>query len=205
MNDTKRDNERDKILFEMHKAFSNPTAELIIQWVERYPQYADDIRSHAAIMKDWAANEAKPVLEPDAAMISRSRSRVMGALHEARAATATAGDKATALTFDEIMAASGTDVPTLSRKFGIKRGILAALVGGRMLPPVGDRLLEKLTECWAITVDVLYRAMQIALENPHLGHAKAESTPTVIPRSYEELVRASSMTEEEKKYWLGEE
>ena len=79
MNDTKRDNERDKVLFEMHKAFRNPTAELIIQWVERYPQYADDIRSHAAIMKDWAASEDKPVLEPDAAMISRSRSRVMSA------------------------------------------------------------------------------------------------------------------------------
>jgi len=205
MNEKERDTERDEVLFELHKTLTNPTAKQILKWVKRYPQFADDIRAHAAIMKDWSAREAMPAVEPDAAMLSRGHSRVMEALYEARTASATAGNKVAALTFEQIMAASKSDVPTLSRKFGIKRGILAALVGGRMLPPVGDRLVEKLTECWAITVDTLYRAMQIALENPHLGHAKAESTPTVIPRSYEELVRASSMTEEEKKYWLGEE
>lgn len=203
MTDANRDTERDEVLFSLHKACSNPTAEEIDVWVKQYPQYADDIRSHAAIIKDWAARKDLPALKPDEAMVSRSQSRAMDALHKAR--TASAVERSTGQTFEQIMSATGTNVPDLARKLDINRGVIAALVGGRMLGPVGDRLVSALTSCWSITTEAFEAALQMALMAPKLGIPKAASNPTVIPRNYDDLVRASSMSETRKKYWLGEE
>lgn len=198
-----QDTERDAVLFTLHKSCTNPTAAEIDEWVTRYPQYADEIRSHAAIIKDWAARKGLPGADPDPAMVSRSHSRTMDALHKARATSPCS--QAAALTFDQIMAASGSNVPDLARMLDINRGVLAALVGGRMLAPVGERLVSALVNCWAITVGTFDTALHLALAAPKLGIPKAASNPTVIPRSYEDLVRASSMSEGRKKYWLGEE
>lgn len=204
MSDTNRKDERDEVLFALHRECSNPTAQQIIQWIEKYPQFADDIRAHAAILKDWAASEAFPVLEPSGAMLSRSQSRAMDALHKAQIAPLAERAGAETRTFEQIMASCGTDVPQLSRKLNIGRGILSALVSGRMLAPVGDRLVEAFMSSLSITQDVFNAALQYAQATPRLGHAKAEGTPTVIPRTYEELVRASSMLDDRKRFWLGE-
>jgi hypothetical protein len=205
MNDLDQNQERDEILFALHKEYTNPSAEQIILWVNRYPQYADDIRSHAAIIKDWAAREIMPVLEPSEAMLSRGQSRAMDALYKAQTASVAQQSGATASTFDQIMASRGTDVPELSRKLDVSRGVLSALVSGRMLPPVGERLVAAMTNYLAISREVFNSALQFACATPRLGHAKAEGTPNVIPRSYEDLVRASSMPADRKQFWLGEE
>lgn len=205
MNDPNKNKERDEVLFALHRECSNPSAAQIIAWTERYPQFADDIRSHAAIIKDWAAREGMPVLEPDAAMISRSQSRAMDALYKAQLAAAEEQAGVTARTFDQIMASCGTDVPQLSRKLNIGRGILSALVSGRMLGPVGERLVAALTSCLSISKNAFNEALRLAQATPRLEHAKADGMPSVIPRSYEELVRSSSMPDDRKRYWLGEE
>jgi len=205
VNDPNQNIERDAILFALHKECTNPTAEQIITWVKRYPQYAEDIRSHTAIIKDWAARESMPAIEPSEAMLSRSQSRAMDALYKAQMASVVQQPCATSHTFDQIMASRGTDVPELSRKLDISRGILSALIGGRMLPPVGERLVAALTNCLEISREIFNNALQCACATPRLGHAKAEGTPSVIPRSYEDLVRASSMPAERKQFWLGED
>ncbi len=205
MNDPNSTNERDQVLFALHRECNNPTAEQIITWIERYPQFADDIRAHAAIIKDWVAREGRPVLEPSEAMLSRSHSRAMDALYKAQIAPVPAQAGATASTFDQIMASRGTDVPELARKLNIARGVLSALVSGRMLAPVGERLIAALTSTLSISRDLFNGALQSAQAAPRLGHAKADGTPRVIPRSYEDLVRASSMSADRKQYWLGED
>lgn len=201
MTDTNRETERDAILFEMHKTYSNPTATDIEELIKRHPHFADDIRSHAAIIKDWAARQDLPAPEPDKAMVSRSQSRMLDALHKARSAAT--GSQAPARTFEQIMAATGTNIPDLARSLDIGRSVLSALVSGRMLAPVGERLVAALTNCWSITVEQLEAAATLALTTPTLGLLKAGGTPSVIPRSYEELVRASSMSDARKQYWLG--
>lgn len=199
------DTERDQVLFALHKECSNPTAEQIAGWIKRYPQFADDIRAHAAILKDWAAQEGLPVLQPSEAMISRSHSRAMEALFRAQQAATAETAVASATSFDDIFAMRSVDVPELSRKLNITRGILAALVSGRMLAPVGERLVAAITGVLSISRDTFNACVQHAIANPRLGYAKADGTPGVIARSYEDLVRASSMPEERKRYWLGEE
>ena len=84
MNNPNMNKERDEVLFALHKEYTNPTAEQIMAWVKRFPQYADDIRSHAAIIKDWVARECMPVLTPSEAMLSRGQSRAMNILYKAK-------------------------------------------------------------------------------------------------------------------------
>lgn len=55
----------DDVLFAFHQACLRPTAEEIIDWTTRYPQFADDIRAHAGVARDWAARKTEPVCIPD--------------------------------------------------------------------------------------------------------------------------------------------
>lgn len=205
MSNQYKSEDRDEILFAFHQASSDPTAEQIIEWVKRYPQFADDIRGHAAILKDWADRESLPALEPSETMLLRSRSRAMDALYNAKLALASEQSPASFCSFEQMMSACGMDVPQLARRFGIARSVLAALVSGRMLPPVGKRLITALMGALGITGDEFNNALQSALAAPRIGHANAAGTPTVIPQSYEKLIRASSMTDERKQYWLSED
>jgi len=47
--------DRDQVLLAFQEAFEKPTVENIIEWVDRFPEYAEDIRDHAAIAHDIAA------------------------------------------------------------------------------------------------------------------------------------------------------
>ena len=74
---------RDEMLFAFHQAYENPTTEQIIEWVRRYPQFADDIRAHAAVARDWASSKDVPVAELDESMLARGYRRVLDALRKA--------------------------------------------------------------------------------------------------------------------------
>jgi hypothetical protein len=205
MTNQNRTEERDEVLFAFHRACNDPTAKQIIEWVKRYPQFAEDIRAHAALLKDWADREGLPTEEPDETMLSRSRSRALNALYDAEVALTSEQSSASSHSFEQMMNERGTDIPQLARDLNIARGILAALVSGRMEPPVGERLVTALMGALAIARNAFNDALRSALAVPRIGHAKADGAPTVIPRSYEELIRASSMPDERKKYWLSED
>jgi hypothetical protein len=76
--------DRDDVLFAFHRATSDPTAEEICDWVRRHPQFADDIRAHAEILKEWADRENLPEEALDEALLMRSRSRALNTLHNAK-------------------------------------------------------------------------------------------------------------------------
>ncbi len=191
---------RDEVLFAFHQACDNPTPEQIIEWTRRYPQFADDIRAHAAIAKDWAARQGLPVAEPDADMLARGHSRVLNALYNAEVAAKAAGEPCES--FQEVMARQGTDVPRLARQLDIARSVLADLFNGGVLAPIGKRLVNALTRALSITVEAFNGALQRALNAPRLGHAKADGPPTITPRGYEEVIRSSNMAPERKEFWL---
>jgi hypothetical protein len=196
--------ELDEVLFAFHRACANPSADEIIAWTDRYPQFAADIRAHAAILKDWAARRNLPADEPDELMLTRARSRALDALYNAevaRRADASSSERS----FAQMMQARGTDVPQLARDLNIARSVLADLVSGGMRGPVGRRLIDALTHALAITEDAFQAALQVALRAPRLGHAKAHETPSIIARSYEEIIRDSAMPPERQCYWLGKD
>lgn len=48
---------RDEVLFAFHIAYEKPSAQNIIDWCTNYPQFAEDIRSHAAVAWDMAMEQ----------------------------------------------------------------------------------------------------------------------------------------------------
>jgi hypothetical protein len=196
--------DRDEVLFAFHQACELPTVQEIIEWTERYPEFADDIRVHASIMWDWAAGAAEPALEADALMLERGRSRALNAIYNAQVAPG-ASPVAGVASFEEMMTAKGMSVPQLAERFDIERGVLADLVSGRMLAPVGTRLVEAFCRVVAISAQQFDAALTAALASPRLGHAKANVQATIVQRPYRDIIETSSMPAERKRYWLNEE
>ncbi len=200
-----RQETRDEVLFAFHQACQRPTAEEILDWTNRYPQFADDLRAHAAIARDWAAREDAPVLEPDATMLARGHSRVLNAIHNAEVMGTSKAPGGPCLSFQQMTAARGTDVPRLARELAIARCVLADLFNGAMLAPASPRLVNALAPALSVPPEAIALAHRQALNAPRLGHAKADGIPTIKLRTYEEIVRTSGMTPDRIEYWLSED
>jgi len=194
---------RNEVLFAFQQACEHPTADQIIEWTRRYPQFAADIRAHAAIARDWAARDGEPVTEPDESMLACGYSRVLNALYNAEVVAKASAESSES--FQQLMATQHTGVPQLARELDVARSVLADLINGGMLAPVGKRLINSLIRALSITQEAFDGALQRALRAPRLGHAKADGTPTIIPRPYEEVVRSSNMAPDRIEYWLSED
>lgn len=206
--DNGHNNKRDEVLFAFHQACEHPTADQIIEWTQRYPEFADDIRAHAAVALDWAARKELPVAAPDEGMLVRGHSRVLDALYNAEVAAKAAAEKVAAepcQSFQQVMAERGTNVPRLARELDIARSVLADVFNGGVLAPIGKRLVKALTGALIITLEAFDAALKHALAAPRLGQAKADGAPTIIPRPYEEVIRTSNMTPERVNYWLSDD
>lgn len=205
MTDQTKAARRDEVLFAFHWECTCPTVDQIINWTQRYPEFADDIRAHAAIIRDWAGDEGSDEEEVDELMLNRARSRALNAIYHAQVAAQSEASPDNKLTFDQLLSASGLSTPQLSRALDIGRDVLSDLFRGRMRPPIGDRLVSALMEKLMVTEAQIDRALTHALANPAIGQARATQQPTVIQRSYKEIVRSSTMSSERKSYWLNED
>jgi hypothetical protein len=205
MNQHNRKEERDEVLFAFHQACERPTAEQIITLTERYPQFAEDIRLHAAIGRDWAASEELPAVEADETMLARAYSNALNALYQAEIEASSAAPQHAARDFHEMLGERGKEVWQLAGELDIARGVLADLFNGWMLAPVRKRLADAVMSSLAITRDAFDFALTLALQNPRLEHARADGTPTVTARPCDDIIRESSMTPERKRYWLEED
>jgi hypothetical protein len=198
--------DRDEVLFAFHQECERPTALQIIEWTKRYPQFADDIRAHAAVRLERAPGAEDTDLEPDETLLARGRSRALNAVYKARQETAEEpGQALSQTTWQQMLDNKGITVPQLARQIDIDRMVLAELAAGRMRLPIGERLLAALTEALGGIPTHLETAIAKLVAAPRLGLAKADKQPTILARSYEEVIRASSMSEERQQYWLGED
>lgn len=204
MTNTTRPDDRDDILFAFDQACPAPTAEQIIEWCKRYPQFASDIRNHAAISRDWAAREDRETPPVDETLLARGFSRVLNLLFEADNAPSTV-TAPKIQSFKEAADKCGLDVPKLATQMDIDRSVLAALFNGRMLAPAGKRLVAAVTQALQLPVALFEELHRTALANPRLGFAKSSGAPSLEPQTYEVIVQASAMTPERKRYWIEED
>lgn len=207
MTDSTQNIERDEVLYAFHQSSTQPTIEDIVEWVNKYPQFADDIRTHAAIARDWVAREQTSNEEVDQVTLDRAYSRALNILYEAGQRSTPANDSV-AQSFQQLMSACNKAVPVLAAEIGVshgmKRSILADLVNGRMRPPIGKRFTAAVMKALAIPIDTFDSAVRMALNAPRIGHAKADVIREVKPLSYEEIIKDSDLTSEQKRYWLEE-
>ncbi len=205
MNAHNKSVDRDEVLFAFHQACERPTAEQIIEWIARYPQFAEDIRAHAAVSRDWAAREGVSVAEAGEAMLARGYSNALNALYNAEIKASSPAPASAAQTFHEMLAARGKEVFQLANELDIARGVLADLFNGWMLEPIRKRLIQAVVVSVTSTREAFDTALQLALKNPRLGQAKADKALTVTPRSCDEIIRDSNMSPERRHYWLEED
>ncbi|MGO7274710.1 hypothetical protein ACCT18_05350 [Rhizobium ruizarguesonis] len=207
MSKSPTNNERDRALYQFHVACPRPTADDIIEWTERYPQFAEDIRVHAAISRDWDAADSTGDEADDTisdVMMARARSRVLNALFKSEAKTEVSEPEAT-VGFHDMLAARGTTTPKAAKELEIGRDVLADLFNGWMIPPVGPRLVTALGFFLGISKREFDRACLYAIQHPTLQHAKSAAPPVIPKRSYEDVIAGSNMSAERKKFWLGED
>jgi hypothetical protein len=205
MNEQNRIRERDEVLFALHQTCDNPTAEQVAEWTKRYPQFADDIRAHAAVRAEWAADSDEHDDQPDESMLARGRSHALNLLHSARQESG-AAQSISEKSWPQAVSAAGFDIPRLARCINIDRMVLAELNAGRMRLPLGRRLAVALTDALGVSIAWLEHAISDLLAGPRrLGHAKADEQPVINTRSYAEIIRASPMSDDDKHYWLAEE
>jgi hypothetical protein len=205
MTDQTKATRRDEVLFAFHRECASPTVDQIVDWTQRYPEFADDIRAHAGIMRDWAANDEAEEEAVNELMMNRARSRALNAIYNAQVAEQTDAQAAPETTFDQLLSNVGLDTRQLSRTIDVGRDVLSDLFRGRMCPPIGPRLVKALLDQLQATRAQFDRALAYSQAHPSMGHARASQQPTVIQCSYEESIRRSSMSPERKSYWLEED
>ena len=67
-------------LLAFHEACPVPTTEQIIEWTTRYPQFANELRAHAAVARDWAAKGGMTADEPTKIELDRAFNRAIDLL-----------------------------------------------------------------------------------------------------------------------------
>jgi len=205
MSDQIKTADRDEVLFAFHQECERPSAEQIVAWVNRFPQFADDIRAHAAVAWDWATQTVDSEVEVDESMAARAYSEALNIIYAAENSTESAQTVTQSRTFQQMQAAVGKETYQLAREMDVGRGVLADLFNGWMLRPIRKRLIDGLVSLLGITITEFNFALDYALRSPRLGHAKANQIPVVAARPCDDIIRESNMSPERKGYWLEED
>ncbi len=108
MTDLATTTERDDVLFAFHQAYERPEAKDITEWVRRYPQFAEDIRAHAAVARDWAARENDHEEAVNETMSARAYSRALNII-QLPIISRNAADAATAVEWVALVEGQGGD------------------------------------------------------------------------------------------------
>src|ERR1051326_968519 len=160
MTDRNRTEDRDKVLFAFHQECDRPTAEQIITWTKRFPQYAEDIRAHAAVAWDWAMGKDSAAGELDQSLSARGYSQALNIMfdetHSSQNITLPCQN------FQEMLAAAGRNIPDIARELNIARSVVADLVNGWMLVPVPERLAAALVSTLSTTRESFNSALEMA-------------------------------------------
>jgi hypothetical protein len=194
-----RNKERDRVLVAFHSECEEPTVEQILEWVERYPEYADDIRAHAAVARDLAAGGEGTDEEVSSSALNTAYSDALNAIYSAQKKEE---PLEAAMSFHDIAAARAVDVIEMAQDMEIPRGMLADLFDGAMLRPIRKGLINGVCRILVITDDAFNAALDVSLANPRFGHAKSTGAPVLQRRTCDEIIRKSRMSPERRRELL---
>ena len=189
--------ELDAILDEFAGLPNPPDAETLRTWLQRYPQFADEIIDFAT---DWVEMEAAPVLQPSSdevdVVVNRTMSRVQALLDAAERP-----EKLTDLAAD--IRAAGHDLETFQRIVGIDRSMLDTIIAHLVRPATVPALLTRsISVAIGRSIDTVRDYMCLP---PVLGAAhRSRGRPQASQIDFSLLVKHSQLSEAEKRGWLAE-
>jgi len=106
MTDQIKSSDRDEVLFAFHQECERPSAEQIVAWVERFPQFAEDIRAHAAVAWDWATQVMDLPEEVDETMAARAYSQALNLIYSAETSAVRTKNVESCRTFQQLQTKS---------------------------------------------------------------------------------------------------
>ncbi|SEO15641.1 hypothetical protein SAMN02799625_02587 [Methylobacterium sp. UNC300MFChir4.1] len=190
----------DEVLIQFHEAVEHVTPESVRAWTMAYPQYADEIRAHAVEKLDMEHCRRSAA--------SNIETRDYSALvHAAAQRLAAVPGTAPVPDLRETLAAQNSDVRTFAAAIGIARAIVADITTGQILvDTIPRRFLRLAAELIGCDLAQFKAIVENSRAAPVAVAFKASGKPTAgRPRTWEEAVRASSMTEDRKAFWLADE
>ena len=199
MQPTKNDTPLDAVLDGISALEAIPDQETIRSLIDQYPQYRSEIID---FVTDWIEMEATlpkhPVSESDInSVVNRTMSRVQAMLREE--------DESPPIeSLVQAIEASGNSLESFVRQVGIDRTMLTSINSRRiLLETVPKRLLQRIADVIGISL----RALMAYLERPpRQANAYMSTKPPSVERvKFSEVVRESTLTEDEKRRWLAVE
>lgn len=202
MEDNQR--ERDEVLIAFHEECDIPTRADVERWTLAHPEFAHDIREHAAMRLAMLADavEAPAGLGDD--MVVRGRSRVQSAMFAAEAEDRATAAAASGSTLNAMLKVASLSQPELARRLPIARVVVADLFAGRMVD-LRPRFSTAISRELGVSLAEFNVAHAQAARIPSLrGRAKASGQPIAKQRSFEEIIRSSGMSDDDIAYWLAD-
>lgn len=209
MTNINRNERRDNVLFAFHQAYERPTEAQIVEWTERYPEFADDLRAHAAVAREWADADERAGEAPSEDDLANAYSRALNAIYEAEQELENAAPAAPlAVTFHELLSIREKNVAELAREMShpvrMPRSVLATLFNGLMHGPFPGCFSRSVQHVLSIDASQFLLCVDRSLAAPVMGHARSTTAPIARARSCADIIRSSDLSSVEKDHWLSE-
>ena len=208
MTDEIKTADRDEVLFAFHQECERPSAEQIVAWVNRFPQFAEDIRAHAAVAWDWATQTVDSEVEVDETISARAYSQALNIIYSAEHSDTPAKMQVACRTFQQMQTAVGKETyQTCKMQLDVGREVLSpiysmvgcchpfAIVSSMVVRSLlGHFQTRNSTPHWILRWTHLIWATRSPID-----------TPVVKARPCDDIIRDSNMSPERKRYWLEED
>ncbi len=192
---------RDTVLADFMSACPTPTASDVRRWMKEHPDRAVAIGELAATMIELSIYRAPgPLATPTEAEVERAHAMTADTM---RGLGVDLGETVPSL--KDLFARAGSSVPQIEAETGVPREVVGAMEAGWMSPPVAPRILAALAAALRVKSATVAAAVAAAAAAPRGTPAKATGRPTVTQRTCRQIVEDSSLSEERKAHWLGED
>ncbi|MEN3236381.1 hypothetical protein PUR29_22805 [Methylobacterium ajmalii] len=190
----------DEILIRFHEEADQITPELVRAWTDAYPQYAEEIRAHAVERIEMAHHRRRADADTAVTDFSEFVRAAVQAAAERHAPEPVPGLRG-------VLASHEMDVRTFAAEIGLARSIVADLGSGQIVAgTVPQRFMRIASERLGCTVEWLQAVLSNSRHAATAPAFKSSATPTAgRARTWDEAVRASTMPDERKAFWLAAE
>ncbi|AUW47161.1 hypothetical protein [Rhizobium leguminosarum] len=181
-----------------------PSHENLLQWIQRYPQFSDDLTNYFA---EWAVQaetgDEEIVQSRSERFVNIGVSHALNLLH-ARKANAVPSARAQARTLAQFSRAVGLTFASLAAKVRLDEEIVTKLDLCRIpVASIPTVLATMLSELLKVGVEEVWRALSLPprATSPR-ALQKSRGPAQVRTESFKDAITASAMPPEQKEEWL---
>lgn len=181
----------DEVLFDLHQTVKNPTPAEITRWINKYPEFADDIRSYVVEMIDMEFLASGAGKQSEKASPSISNTKLIPTKHQ---------------TFRDAIGSRNMTLVEFSRKINISQSVVSDVNSGRI---ASETIIKKFylaaSDCLNISHSAIMEIIGKNKEVPRAVYLKSKSGFSEgSAMTWQDAVLSSDMTDAQKSFWLAD-